>query len=248
MPVSVVIPTYQRAGVVGRAITSALRQGDAVGEVIVVDDGSTDETRSSIADEARRDRRVIAIDMPHRGVGAAREVGIARARHEMIAFLDSDDEWLPGKLVEQLSSMRTQDWDLSFTSYCEIRGNAKRVVQLDRWPPSRDEQLELLLQGCCMTTSTVVARAALLRRVGGFKVDMPVCKDWDLWIRIVLARARVGYIPKPLTRYFVTAESASGDVASFNSAAERVISLASNRLRSQARCVDDESTISLDAC
>ncbi|MDX1389152.1 MAG: glycosyltransferase family 2 protein, partial [Acidobacteriota bacterium] len=96
LAVSVVIPTYNRRDRVVRAVDSALAQCGAGDEIIVVDDGSTDRTREALE---RYGHRVRYIDTPNRGAGRARNIGIAEAKNPLVAFLDSDDTWMPGKLL-----------------------------------------------------------------------------------------------------------------------------------------------------
>jgi glycosyltransferase involved in cell wall biosynthesis len=101
--VSTIIPTYNRADLVGRAIISALRQSEPGDEVIVVDDGSTDGTEQVVVQYLDR---IKYIRLPHSGAGVARNRGVRKAQNDLIAFLDSDDEWMPGKLALQRNFMR----------------------------------------------------------------------------------------------------------------------------------------------
>ena len=103
--VSVIIPTHDRAPVITRAIDSVLAQEGTELEVIVVDDGSTDATREVIASRYAGDERVVYLFREQTGVAGARNAGLARARGELIAFLDSDDVWRPGKLSLQLACL-----------------------------------------------------------------------------------------------------------------------------------------------
>jgi glycosyltransferase involved in cell wall biosynthesis len=115
--VSVVIPTYNRATVLGRAVTSVLNQTFSDLECVVVDDGSTDQTVALV--EGFQDPRLRLIRLPvNRGVGHARNVGIQAASGELIAFLDSDDEWLPGKLERQVARLREYENPLAAAVYC----------------------------------------------------------------------------------------------------------------------------------
>lgn len=130
---SVVIPTYNRARLVGRAVESALRQTRAGDEVIVVDDGSLDDTRRVLEEFGSR---VTVVRTTHGGAGRARNLGVARARGELVAFLDSDDEWLPRKLDVQRAFMaRCKDVLYCFTNFqVEDRRGHIHHRYLDRWP------------------------------------------------------------------------------------------------------------------
>lgn len=103
LPVSIIIPTFNRAHSVTLAIDSVLAQGHAATEILVIDDGSTDTTRARIDERYRGDARVRYVYQPNRGASAARNEGLRRASGQFIAFLDSDDRWLPGKLHLQLA-------------------------------------------------------------------------------------------------------------------------------------------------
>jgi hypothetical protein len=130
---SIIVPTYNRAGLVGRAVESVLRQTHAGDEVIVVDDGSTDDTPRVLEEFGSR---ITVLRTPRGGAGRARNLGIERARGELIAFLDSDDEWLPRKLDVQRALMaHRQDVLYCFTNFqVEDRHGHIHHRYLDRWP------------------------------------------------------------------------------------------------------------------
>ena len=143
LPVSVVIPTYNRATLVGRAISSVLRQCRQGDEVIVVDDGSTDGTEESLA--PYRDK-IVYIQVPNGGSGRARNIGVRMARNPLLAFLDSDDEWMPGKLDVQRVLMQARPDILFCFSDFAVRSKDGREYRhyLSRWhrsPLSWDEIL-----------------------------------------------------------------------------------------------------------
>jgi glycosyltransferase involved in cell wall biosynthesis len=106
MLITVIVPTFNRAGQVQGAIESVLAQSHQELEVIVVDDGSTDDTAAILASLQQRDSRVISLSQPNAGVAAARNRGLERAQGDLIAFLDSDDRWTPGKLQVQLACLK----------------------------------------------------------------------------------------------------------------------------------------------
>lgn len=207
--VSVVIPTYNRADVLGRALDSALSQTVEAVEVVVVDDGSTDRTRTVV--ESSEDSRVRYVAHEQNcGVSAARNTGIDAACGEYVAFLDSDDEWLPRKLERQLSAIddRGDDW---IGAYCEtVTADASafdRIVsslsdRLFRRRGSREGGTELAYSLLSMQVfmgpgSTLVVERSVLQRIGGFDEGLSIYEDWDLVLR-VLAEGKLAYVDEPL--------------------------------------------------
>jgi glycosyltransferase involved in cell wall biosynthesis len=197
--ISVVIPTHNRAHLVRRAVASALAQTFADLEVIVVDDGSTDGTGALLA--SLTDPRVRALRLPRRtGAARARNAGVAAARGEWIAFLDSDDEWTADKLARQAALAGGDGAPSVVTCICAVRrGDDVRhtpapddlvaddmFTHLLRWnrrPPT--------------TSAYLVARRALLE-VGGFDERLPSAQDIDLWLRLAQARHAFAAVAAPL--------------------------------------------------
>ena len=207
--VSVVVPAYERADVVGRAIDSALAQTVADIEVVVVDDGSSDGTRDVV--EGYDDDRVrsLAHDT-NRGVSAARNTGFDAATGDYVAFLDSDDEWLPGKLERQLAVLedRGEGW---VGAYCDVAtaglsrlGRLAGVVSetLFRSGTPREGGRELAESLLSMQVfmgpgSTLLVERAVLSRTGGFDEGLSIYEDWDLVLR-VLSEGKLAYVDEPL--------------------------------------------------
>lgn len=183
--VSVVIPAYNRGSVVGRAIDSCLRQGLAPLEVLVVDDASTDDTRAVVARRSAADSRVRLVALDSRqGGAAARNAGIAAARAPCIAFLDSDDEWLPTHLESKLSLLSRTGAALAFGAFYADDGRHRR---LQPCAPLAGDPLEYLYGGGGgFRTSTFVCDAGRIREVG-FDEALLKHQDWDLVVN-VLAR------------------------------------------------------------
>lgn len=192
-PVSVIIPTYNRAAILGRAIESVLAQTLAPAEVIVVDDGSTDGTAALV----RRDYpqcRYLAQE--NRGVSAARNLGISAATGEWLAFLDSDDEWLPGKLEAQRQALlQSGERRLCHTEEIWIR-NGKRVNAMRKHGKSGGWIYQRCLPLCVISPSSVVIHRDVFRSYGGFDETLPACEDYDLWLRIC-AREPVVFVAQP---------------------------------------------------
>ena len=192
--VSVVVPVFNRARLVQRAIDSVLAQGINGVELIVVNDGSTDGTAASLA--AYGDA-VTVVTQENRGVSAARNAGAARARGRYIAFLDSDDCWLPGKLAAQLSFFGANpEAQICQTDEIWIR-NGARVNPKRRHRKPSGWIFEPSLALCLVSPSAVMLHRRLWEEMGGFDESLPACEDYDMWLR-VSTRYPVFLIPRPL--------------------------------------------------
>ncbi len=199
--VSVIIPTYNRA-MAGEAVQSALAQTNADFELIVVDDGSTDPIWEQLACErlartvaARCEFQMLRIE--HRGPAAARNAGVAIARAPLIAFLDSDDLWAPGKLERQLAFMREhRELRISQCNEYWFR-EARRVNPGIRHRKRAGDFFVDSLRTCLISPSAVIMETALFREAGGFDEDLAAAEDYDLWLRI-LSRHRVGLLDETL--------------------------------------------------
>jgi glycosyltransferase involved in cell wall biosynthesis len=182
MLTTVVIPTHDRHVMVREAIGSALAQQSAEFEIIVVDDGSTDDTAAALASELGS--RIHLIRTENRGVAAARNLGVAAGRGELIAFLDSDDLWLPGKLAAQVAFMHCHpEAQICQTEEIWIR-NGHRVNACDHHRKPNGTIFERSLDLCLVSPSAVLMRRSLFDRTGGFDESLPACEDYDLWLRI----------------------------------------------------------------
>jgi len=182
--VSVVIPTRNRWSLLQAALASALAQEDVSIEAIVVDDGSSDETRERFS--AIRDERVRVLRHERRqGHGQARNTGIAAARGEWIAFLDDDDLWAPRKLRTQLDAARREDAAFAYGDAVVIDMEG-RTLELEGRLPNPDELLPRMLEENVLPAgaSNVVAKRDLVQELGGFDPHLFQLNDWDLWIRL----------------------------------------------------------------
>lgn len=181
MLVSVIIPAYNRARFLKEAIDSVLNQEYPHLELIVVDDGSTDQTASIIHNYGNR---IKYIYISHQGVSRARNVGISQAQGELIAFLDSDDIWRPKKLSTQVDFFKQH----SHALICQteeiwirngIRVNPKRYHK----KPS-GMIFEQCLKRCMVSISSAMMHRALFEKVGLFDESFPVCEDYEFWLRV----------------------------------------------------------------
>ena len=191
---SVIIPTWNRASVLPRALKSVQSQSLKPKEIIVVNDGSSDHTKEIV--ESRFPQAQL-IEQTNRGVSAARNVGIAASTSEFIALLDSDDEWLPNKLEQQMQSMiATPNSVLSHTDEIWIR-NGQRVNPMKKHRKYGGQIFEHCLPRCVISPSSVVMSRSLVETIGLFDENLPACEDYDFWLRVT-AVFPVVYVAKPL--------------------------------------------------
>ena len=194
LQVSVVVPTFNRREVLPRALDSILAQIFSDWELIVVDDGSTDGT-AEMVERNYADARLLRQE--NRGVSAARNAGIAAAKGDWVAFLDSDDAWLPEKLERQMEALAAEPGHrLCHTEEIWIR-DGQRVNPMDKHAKGGDRIYPMCLPLCCISPSSVVMHSDLLRETGGFDEALEVCEDYDLWLRVT-AREPVLFVAKPL--------------------------------------------------
>lgn len=192
--VSVVVPTYNRRDLVTRAIDSVLAQTYSGLELIVVDDGSTDGTADRLKGYGDR---IQVLRQTNRGVSAARNAGIRAAQGPLIALLDSDDYWLPGKLARQVDFFQSHPEALICqTEEIWVR-NGVRVNPGRRHRKFGGSIFEKTLPLCLVSPSAVMLRNALFDEVGLFDERLPACEDYDLWLR-VSCRHPVHLIDAPL--------------------------------------------------
>ena len=193
--VSVVIPTYNRAGKLLRAISSVLYQTFTDSEVIVVDDGSDDGTEEFLKPVMDHIKYIRHPD--NMGVSAARNRGIKASRYPFIAFLDSDDYWLPGKLSTQMAFFEGNPEAVACqTEEIWIRKGIRVNPGKRHLKPSGDIFVPSL-RLCLVSPSAVMLKRSLLDEVGLFDEDLPACEDYDLWLRIS-CRYPIHLIPKHL--------------------------------------------------
>lgn len=194
-PVSVIIPTYNRAAMLGRAIDSVLSQRYPRYELIVVDDGSTDDTRAVVASHGAQVRY---LHQPNRGPAAARNAGIRAARFDLLAFLDSDDCFVPQKLARQAAAMAaTPSCLVSHTGESWYR-NGRHLNQKKKHRKGTGDIFVRSLALCVVGMSTVMVRREFFGRVGLFDETLPCCEDYDLWLRASLVESFL-LVNEPLT-------------------------------------------------
>ncbi|VAX24104.1 hypothetical protein MNBD_NITROSPINAE03-901 [hydrothermal vent metagenome] len=199
---SVIIPTFNRWPLVGDAIDSVLAQTFESFELIVVDDGSTDDSARII--EKQYGERARIIRQINKGVSSARNAGIAAAKARWIAFLDSDDLWMPDKLERQHKAI-INDPSLQVLHTDEIweRGGrrvnpGRRHLKTGSIDDGADNLFNRSLAICLISPSSVAVHSEVFRTVGLFDESLPVCEDYDMWLRIMVS-CLIGYLPEKLT-------------------------------------------------
>lgn len=181
--VSVILPTYNRLSLVSRAISSVLQQGDFLGELIIVDDGSDDGTEDMICAQFKHDN-IVYHRMENKGPGAARNAGVELAKFPLIAFVDSDDHWQPDKLAKQLQFMRDNpQYGISHTEEKWYR-RGKHLNKKNIHHPRHGEIFSHCLKICAVGMSTVLMTKDMFGASGGFDESLPCCEDYDLWLRL----------------------------------------------------------------
>jgi glycosyltransferase involved in cell wall biosynthesis len=208
--IAVVIPTYNRAADLRRALDSVLRQTLAEFECLVVDNHSTDDTDAVVASFA--DPRLRLLKIHNRGsVAASRNLGVAQARAEFVAFLDSDDWWTPDKLALSLQALEAGA-DVVYHDLRIVARESSRGWRISRTrvlhPPALDD---LLGEGNGINLSSVVLRRELLLAVDGFSEDTALIatEDFDAWVRIARRSNAFVRIPRALGYYLVAPGSLS---------------------------------------
>ena len=182
MLVSVIIPTHNRRELVVEALRSVAAQEVPADEVIVIDDGSSDGSAAQLLLQFGPTCRLLRT--PQRGAAAARNFGVAQARGELIAFIDSDDLWLPGKIAAQKEFFAENPAaQICQTDEIWIR-NGVRVNSCTHHRKPNGDVFHPSLERCLVSPSAVMMRRSLFERVGGFNESLAVCEDYDLWLRI----------------------------------------------------------------
>jgi glycosyltransferase involved in cell wall biosynthesis len=220
--VSVIIPAYNAAWCVHKAIDSVLAQDFSDREVIVVNDGSTDDTAKVLA---RYGEAIRVVDQPNGGLSNARNSGIREARGEYVAFLDADDWWLPGKLGRQMDVMRNRP-ELGFSSAAarveDPEGKLVNIWGCARWHGSFLAHLFGSNADVAGSGSTVIARRALFAQIGGFDETLNSLEDIDMWMRLA-AVADYACLEEPLAVILKRPGSMSRNLEVMRAAAVRVM-------------------------
>ncbi|MBW2470584.1 MAG: glycosyltransferase [Deltaproteobacteria bacterium] len=180
-PVSIIIPTYNRKEFLSKAVDSVLAQSYPYYELIIVDDGSEDNTAELFASH---DPRIIYLRQENRGPAAARNSGIQKAKHELIAFLDSDDRFAENKLDLQVRAMQAEPTFLiSHTQEIWYR-KGSLLNQKKKHQKCNGDIFKRSLQLCAVGMSTVMMHRGIFERYGFFDEEYPCCEDYEFWLRV----------------------------------------------------------------
>jgi len=205
--VSVVIPSFNRAHMIADALDSIAGQTYRPVEIIVVDDGSEDNTEKTVADwktahEQDGELSVSYVKQPNQGGNVARNRGIREASGDFIAFLDSDDLWHPAKLEKQIAVMNENDEiGAVYSGLQQVELESGAVVEkMTRTYPQGKILAQMLIHDVTSPTSTYVVRRDVFEKVGCFDVDLQARQDWDMWIRVSAAYS-IGCVPDALVDF-----------------------------------------------
>lgn len=193
--VSVIIPVFNRAGVLARAVDSVLEQEGVEYELLVVDDASNEPAEEVFRKVEQAGHRVLRLQS-NGGPGRARNLGSREARGEWLAFLDSDDHWLPGKLCKHLAHLEESGLSIGQTDEIWYR-NGERVNPPKLHRIGGGDLFRRSLKAVCVSSSTVVLKRELFHSMGGFDESMFVCEDYDLWLRAA-SRESFEHLQEPL--------------------------------------------------
>lgn len=213
--VSVIMPAYNASNYIQEAINSVIGQTYSNWELIVVDDGSTDETSSIIANYCNQDIRIKSFYQDNGKQGKARNLGIAHARGTYVAFLDADDFWMPEKLEIQLEEMKLKNVDLVFSDSYVFNDNnvldrSRKMNTLNQIFEG-EEALSLFLEGNRIPTLTVLVKKEKIHFVNGFteKKEIPLAEDYHLWLKMIISGFVFYGSDKTLASYRVHNESST---------------------------------------
>jgi hypothetical protein len=230
---SIAIAAYEAAATIGEALESAFAQTLPALEVVVCDDGSTDDLETAVAPFHDR---ITLLRRPHRGAGAAKDTAVRATRGEFVVLLDADDVFLPERL-EALAELAVTRPDLDILgtdAWLDVDGEAVRRTYDETWTFEVDDQRAEILRRNFIVAHVAVRRERLLA-AGGFDPSMASVDDWELWIRLILGGARAGIVDEPLARYRVRETSLSAQPLLHERGCVRALELALARTDLSAR-------------
>jgi glycosyltransferase involved in cell wall biosynthesis len=196
--ISVVIPSYNRMHQLERAIDSVLAQSHPADDIIIVDDGSTDNTQQLLQSKYSQIR---TIHQSNKGVSSARNTGIKHAKSTWIALLDSDDSWQPEKLAQQAEALKAnKDYLICHTNEAWFR-DGKFLNQGKKHEKRGGRLFQHCLPLCTISPSSVIINKQIFDKIGLFDENLPACEDYDMWLRIC-CRYPVLYLASPLTNKY----------------------------------------------
>ena len=202
--ISVIIPSYNTAGLIANCLDSVFAQTFSDFEVIVVNDGSPDTTELEAVLRPHRQKIVYVVQENKRAAGA-RNTAIGKARGEFLAFLDSDDSWFPDHLASQMELFRKNPaLDLVYADAVLLSDSSRQKTFMEKCPSEGSATFEaLVVERCQIPVSTVVARKAAILRAGLFDENLALCDDYDMWLRTAFFGGKIDWRRKLQGRLFL---------------------------------------------
>jgi glycosyltransferase involved in cell wall biosynthesis len=196
--VSIIIPSYNTARLIAACLDSIFAQTFQDFEAIVVNDGSPDTAELEQVLQPYLNRnpdRIVYIQQVNKRAAGARNTAIARARGEFLAFLDSDDTWLPNHLESQMKQFEADPaLGLAYANAVLVGDPTRQIEFMEKCASAGEAGFEaLVVERCQITVSTVVARKAAIVKAGGFDEGLARCDDYDMWLRTAFYGAKIGY-------------------------------------------------------
>ena len=221
--VSVVIPAYNRADFLADAVTSVINQTCADLEIIVVDDGSTDDTRT-VVESLTDDRIRYVCHEENRGANAARNTGIRLARGRYVAFQDSDDCWHPQKLERQIAACLTSAAKVCFCAFTRHVGADSTKIPKNsyRIPSGLNDLQRQVMRGSFISCQTLMIDRQYVISIGGFDESLPRLQDWELCLRLTQG-ASIYFLDEVLVDVHLSDDSISADLEKYIRSAEQIL-------------------------
>ena len=223
--VSIIIPTYNRAHKIQKAIDSILTQTYQNFEIIIVDDGSEDNTKDIIDDLSKKDSRIHYFRHLHRkGANTARNRGILEAKGKYIAFQDSDDQWLPQKLSIQMCAIQNTGVRAVFSGFWRIKEKKRTYIpkKIRNIKPGIHSFHKKILAGNFIGLPTLLVEKDLLHQAGGFDNKLPQLQDWEMLLRLSVL-TKFMYINQPLVKAYLGSDNITGKKWLYRNALEFII-------------------------
>jgi len=223
--VTVIIPTYNRAGTIAESVQSVLEQTHTNLEVLIVDDGSTDGTEAIIYEFS--DERIIYVRLEKNGgVANARNVGVSMAKTDWIAFQDSDDIWHRDKLKKQMAYAKEHpEYALIYSKYKMFYPNGEeRVMPAYPFEVMEGNMFKSLLERNVIDAPTILVKREEFMNAGGFDTEFNALEDWDFVIRFA-KKNKIGYVEEVLMDSRVSSDGISSGIASYYEARCRMLRL-----------------------
>ncbi len=210
--VSVVIPTFNRASRIIKTIESVLSQTYDNLEIIIIDDNSKDNTYEVIQPYLSEDIRYYKNEI-NVGGAKSRNIGVKHCRGDLVAFLDSDDEWLPEKIELQVNKFNTNNnIDMVYTNYYLVNENNNKKLIFKESEELDNELLSILCKNFIGTTSTICIKKDVFNKIEGFDEQLPSCQDWDLYMRVLSNGYNIARVDTPCLNYYYHNNSITGNV------------------------------------